>query len=151
MSIVCSISGLSPKDPVVSDQGIVFERSEIERVLVESDSCPVTGQFISHSSLRDVRSVPDFIVPKSGAIGDSIPGHLNLFRIDMDRIFVRNAAWRSEIRDIQEEIASLRRFRNGAEELILRLRTDIGNQKEEIASLRSKLDDGTSSKKRLRT
>ena len=151
MSIVCSVSGLSPTDPVVSDQGIVFERSEIEKVLVESDSCPVTGQFISHSSLRDIKALPDFIFPKSGAIGESIPGHLNLFRMDMDRILVRNAGWRSEIRDMQEEVASLRRFLNGAAELISRLQAEVESRNEEIASLRSELVDRTSSNKRLRT
>ena len=52
---VCSISGTHAKQPVFSPSGFIFEKSIIEKHLIENDTCPVSGAKLSQDQLIEVK------------------------------------------------------------------------------------------------
>ena len=122
---MCSISGFPPQDPVVSPDGIVFDRCAILEHLVSSDSCPVTGSRLSEFMLRDVRNPPAFIEPCTGTLLRNIPAMLNLFRIDFDKRVLENLRMSNEMESIRAEIAQLKTEIAASGELIGQLQAEV--------------------------
>ena len=51
----CALTGVIPKHPVLSPQGIVFEKEAIQQYLVNSSVCPVTGNPLTFDTLIDIQ------------------------------------------------------------------------------------------------
>ena len=139
MSLVCSISGNPPTEPVVSPQGCIFERSEIESHLRTSDHCPVTGEVLSETALFPVMPAPAFVLPRSGSVKRSVPMMLKLFRMELDECVLSNLGVRGEIRDILEELLDIKMRRDAAGRIIFSLREEIEASNRLAAELRSRL------------
>ena len=56
--IRCALTGKIPVHPVLSPQGIVFEKEDIQQYLVNSNFCPVTGNPLSFENLIDIQINP---------------------------------------------------------------------------------------------
>lgn len=51
----CSISGVAPREPVLSKTGYLFERRLIEEHIQHAGTCPVTNQPLGEGDLIDVK------------------------------------------------------------------------------------------------
>ncbi len=51
----CSLSGVTPKEPVVSRTGYIFERRLIEEHIQRLGTCPVTKEPLSENDLTDIK------------------------------------------------------------------------------------------------
>jgi hypothetical protein len=54
----CSISGVAPREPVLSKTGFIFERRLIEEHLQQTGQCPVTNQPLTENDLTDIKGEP---------------------------------------------------------------------------------------------
>lgn len=140
MSLICSISGTPPKEPVVSPDGIIFDRMAIIEHLRGSDNCPVTGSTISEFSLTPVRDTPHFIQSRSGTLTRSIPGFLNVFRMEFDKVVVGNLGSRTQLKQTLHEIADIMTTCIASRKVIERLIQEVNEANAERDRLRSDLD-----------
>ena len=150
MSLVCSISGKPPRDPVVSPDGIVFDRKEVEQHLRVSDHCPITGQVLSEFSLTSVQPLPRFIEPRTGTVARSIPAMLRVLRMELDSRAIENFNMREAITAAKGEIADLRARRTASEQVIEDLLAEIADIRSSVAALREVETEGDSHSKRRR-
>jgi len=132
MALVCAITGLPPKEPVISPQGHVFDRMNIQNHLSATGRCPVTGDDLSEFALQPVQDIPAFIFHRSGLLARSIPAMIRLFRIEFDKRVLANLEVRREIDRVKDEIADLRRSAGSAEVVIAEL---LRERDEAVASL----------------
>lgn len=63
----CAISGVTPKEPVLSKTGYVFERRLVEEHVQRLGTCPITKEPLTENDLTDIRgatrSAAIFLVP----------------------------------------------------------------------------------------
>ena len=105
MVVVCSISGYPPEDPVVSEDGYIFERRLIERVIAETGRCPITSSPLSLDELRPVHtSNPNTAVPVDSS---SLPGLIEMFQKEWDRLLIESFELKSELAAAKDELAKL--------------------------------------------
>lgn len=56
-SIVCSLTGTVPTEPVLSRTGYVFEKRIIEKYLkANGEICPLTGETLTADDLVEIKS-----------------------------------------------------------------------------------------------
>lgn len=139
MSLVCSLTGCPPKDPVVNPEGIVFDRSAIQEHLVSSDNCPVTGSRLTELSLQDVRNSPSFIEPCTGTMQRSVPTFLNLFLAEFDKSALLNRRLLEDLDRARAELVHLRTEQIASMELIKGLQEEIASHKQEINQLQNEI------------
>lgn len=132
MALVCAITGLPPKEPVISPQGYVFDRVDIHKHLSTTGRCPVTGEDLSEFALQPVQDIPAYIFHRSGMLARSIPAMIRLFRIEFDKRVLANLDVRREIDRVKDEIADLRTSAGSAEDVIAEL---LRERDEAVASL----------------
>jgi pre-mRNA-processing factor 19 len=52
----CAISGVVPAEPVVSKDGIVFEKRLIMKILAQNGTCPVTNHELRAEDLIEINA-----------------------------------------------------------------------------------------------
>jgi hypothetical protein len=126
MTLLCAISGITPQHSVVSDQGVLFEQTELNERLGRIDTCPLTGHVINERLLISVEKPPRFVHP-SGVFSQlrCLPGIFQLIRVDIDRLNLKNVSIRREVRGILAEIAHLKTSRSAGELLIQNIKGEI--------------------------
>ncbi len=84
----CSISGVAPREPVLSKTGFIFERRLIEEHIQQTGQCPVTNQQLTENDLTDIKGeagcpvAPDRLAVKicrTSEVGLSRAGGLGSF------------------------------------------------------------------------
>jgi pre-mRNA-processing factor 19 len=60
----CSISGVAPREPVLSKTGFIFERRLIEEHLQQTGQCPVTNQPLTENDLTDIKGESACVVAR---------------------------------------------------------------------------------------
>lgn len=78
--IICGLSGIPPKNPVISLDGYVFDQCAILEHLSKSESCPLSGRPLTESSLISVNSPPSFVISRVLSTRGSIPSLISFFR-----------------------------------------------------------------------
>ncbi|OII73403.1 guanine nucleotide-binding protein [Cryptosporidium ubiquitum] len=102
MSLICSISGITPEDPVISKTGYVFERKLIEEYIRCNNSCPITKSELSLDDLIQVKSTSSF---KPRLIKNtSIPGILDSLRTEWDAMAMEMFELRSELEQAKAQL-----------------------------------------------
>lgn len=102
MSLICSISGVAPENPVITKTGYVFERRLIEEYIRCNGSCPVTKSELSLDDLIQVKSASSF---KPRLIKNaSIPGILDSLRTEWDAMVMEMFQLRSELEQTKAQL-----------------------------------------------
>ncbi|XP_024378031.1 pre-mRNA-processing factor 19 [Physcomitrium patens] len=129
----CSISGVTPEDPVVSRKsGLLFERRLIFKHLADNGTDPVTGEAMSVDDLISIKT--NKAVKPRPLQAASIPGMLGLFQNEWDAVVLSNYALEQQLHTARQElshalyqhdaacrvIARLKKERDEARELLLK-------------------------------
>ncbi|KAJ1605950.1 PRP19 non-snRNP sliceosome component required for DNA repair [Cryptosporidium canis] len=102
MSLVCSISGATPEDPVITKTGYVFERRLIEEYIRCNNSCPITKGELSLDDLIPIKSAGGL---KPRLIKNtSIPGILDSLRTEWDAMAMEMFQLRSELEQTKAQL-----------------------------------------------
>ena len=119
MVLVCAISGYPPEEPVISKDGYLFERRLIETAIQQTGNCPVTGSPLTLDDLRPVNTTnPTKAVPVDSS---SLPGLLDMFQKEWDRLLLEQFELKSQLNAVQEELAKALYEHEGAVRTIARL------------------------------
>ncbi|KAH8582305.1 PRP19 non-snRNP sliceosome component required for DNA repair [Cryptosporidium sp. chipmunk genotype I] len=102
MSLICSISGTTPENPVISKTGYVFEKRLIEEYIRCNNSCPITKSELSLDDLIQVKSTSSL---KPRLIKNtSIPGILDSLRTEWDAMVMEMFQLRSELEQTKAQL-----------------------------------------------
>ncbi|CUV06912.1 unnamed protein product [Cryptosporidium hominis] len=102
MSLICSISGTTPEDPVISKTGYIFEKRLIEEYIRCNNSCPITKSELSLDDLIQVKSKSNL---KPRLIKNtSIPGILDSLRTEWDAMAMEMFQLRSELEQTKSQL-----------------------------------------------
>lgn len=115
----CSLSGVTPKEPVVSRTGYIFERRLVEEHIQRLGTCPVTKEPLGENDLTDIKgpqAPPDGvfsscragwaltpppavnrIVKPRTAVATSIPAMLQTFQNEWDSLMVETFELRKQL------------------------------------------------------
>jgi pre-mRNA-processing factor 19 len=119
-TMLCSISGQSPTDPVISRKsGHLFERSLIEKSILENGLCPLSGQPLSVDDLMSVQS-NKAIRPRNVATA-SIPGLLSTFQNEWDEVMLEVFTLKQHLDSTRKELSQALYQHDAACRVIARL------------------------------
>ncbi len=119
MVLVCAISGFPPEDPVISKDGYLFERRLIQKAIEDNGTCPITGGPLTLDDLKQVNaSNPTKAIPVDSS---SLPGILDMFEKEWDRILLEQYELKAQLNSVQEELAKALYEHEGAVRTIARL------------------------------
>ncbi|WBW73874.1 Prp19 complex subunit, ubiquitin-protein ligase E4 Prp19 [Schizosaccharomyces osmophilus] len=136
----CSISGETPKEPVVSRvSGSIYERRLIEQAINETSKDPVTQQECSLDDLVPVK-VPDFIKPRPPS-ATSLPALLSLFQEEWDALALEQFDLRKKLSETKQELSTSLYSLDAAFRVISRLTKERDEAREALA----KFSDNVSS------
>lgn len=100
----CAISGEVCSQPVVSKAtGVVFEKRVIEKHLLTSSKCPVSGEQMSVDDLIPLRT--DGVVRPRPPSATSIPSLLSTFTNEWDALMLETYTLRQDNASLRQELA----------------------------------------------
>ncbi|EPX73278.1 ubiquitin-protein ligase E4 [Schizosaccharomyces octosporus yFS286] len=128
----CSISGETPKEPVVSRvSGNIYERRLIEQAINETSKDPVTQQECSLDDLVPVK-VPEFIKPRPPST-TSLPALLSLFQEEWDALALEQFDLRKKLSETKQELSTSLYSLDAAFRVISRLTKERDEAREALA------------------
>eukprot|EP00747_Dinoflagellata_sp_TGD_P154170 gnl/TRDRNA2_/TRDRNA2_177475_c0_seq2.p1 gnl/TRDRNA2_/TRDRNA2_177475_c0~~gnl/TRDRNA2_/TRDRNA2_177475_c0_seq2.p1 ORF type:complete len:513 (-),score=-34.22 gnl/TRDRNA2_/TRDRNA2_177475_c0_seq2:248-1786(-) len=127
----CSISGTIPEEPVVSkDNGIIFEKRLIEKVVRDTGKCPITHRELKMDDLLTLK-VSKSTKPRVSPAA-SIPGLLGLLGCEWDSLAIEMKQLRLQLNLNRQELAHALNQHDAACRVIARL---LRERDEAITSL----------------
>jgi hypothetical protein len=98
-ALVCAMSGDPPLKPVVSRKsGHIFEKSIISKYILETGTCPVTGQELSAADLIELKANP--AVKPQPVSATSLPGLIGAFQTEWDASMIETHELRKELEQV---------------------------------------------------
>ncbi|CRG99842.1 pre-mRNA-processing factor 19, putative [Plasmodium relictum] len=137
MSILCTISGQTPEEPVVSKTGYIFEKRLIEKHIINYGICPVSGELLTLQDLYPIKN--EKIVKPRPITASSIPGLLSIFQTEWDSIISEMFSLRTHVNDIRNQLSHSLYQYDAATRVIAKLLKEKNNYKEEIDNLRNQI------------
>ena len=129
----CSISGVIPKDPVVSSKtGHLFERQLIEKYLSTEGKCPVTGEELGADDLLPV--VADKAVAPRPLAATSVPGMLGIFQNEWDELMLETHGLKQALDQTRQELSQALYQNDAACRVIARLMSERDQAREALAA-----------------
>ncbi|EKX43648.1 hypothetical protein GUITHDRAFT_159783 [Guillardia theta CCMP2712] len=102
--LVCAMSGACAMTPMVSKKtGHVFEKSTILKFLLETQSCPITGQAMSAEDLIQVKANSS-VKPKPPS-STSLPSMIEMMQNEWDSQAVETHLLRKELDKVRAELS----------------------------------------------
>eukprot|EP01095_Lingulamoeba_sp_RSL-Kostka_P005566 TRINITY_DN1694_c0_g1_i2.p1 TRINITY_DN1694_c0_g1~~TRINITY_DN1694_c0_g1_i2.p1 ORF type:complete len:485 (-),score=165.86 TRINITY_DN1694_c0_g1_i2:165-1619(-) len=141
----CSISGQICKEPVISRDGNVFEKSLILKHLDSTGNCPITGEPMGPEELIEVKINPS-VTPRS-ATATHIPGLLQIFQNEWDAVMLETFNLRKQLEATRRELSHALYQHDAACRVIARLikeRDEARNSLEQFnnQAIQSQNNDG---------
>ncbi|KAI4838998.1 pre-mRNA-processing factor 19 [Plasmodium brasilianum] len=137
MSILCTISGQTPEEPVVSKTGYIFEKRLIEKHIINYGICPVSGEILTLQDLYPLKN--EKIVKPRPISASSIPGLLSMFQTEWDSIISEMFSLRTHVNDIRNQLSHSLYQYDAATRVIAKLLKEKDSYKEEITNLRNQI------------
>jgi pre-mRNA-processing factor 19 len=101
----CAISGEVPQEPVVSTKsGHVFEKRLIEKHIIETSVCPVTGQALAMVDLVPLQICNPIVKPRPPT-ATSIPSMISLFQNEWDALMLETYNLKQQLDTTRQELA----------------------------------------------
>lgn len=137
MVVVCSISGFSPEEPVISKDGYIFERRLIERVIADTGKCPVTGGSLSLDDLKPVQATNS---SKAVTIDTaSLPEMISSFEKEWQKLLIEGFELKAGLHAAKEELAKALYEQEASVRAIARLTRERDQALAEIAKLQEEV------------
>ncbi|XP_024376807.1 pre-mRNA-processing factor 19 [Physcomitrium patens] len=125
----CSISGVTPEDPVVSRKsGLLFERRLILKHIADNGTDPVTGEVLSAEDLISIKT--NKAVKPRPLQAASIPGMLGLFQNEWDAVVLSNYALEQQLHTARQELSHALYQHDAACRVIARLKKERDEARE---------------------
>ena len=116
----CCVSGQTPVDPVISKKGgFLFERSVVEKLILENGTCPVSGEPLTVDDLLVVQS-NKAVRPRNTATA-SIPGMLATFQNEWDEVMLEVFSLKQHLDSTRQELSQALYQHDAACRVIARL------------------------------
>ncbi|CAD2097484.1 pre-mRNA-processing factor 19 [Plasmodium vinckei petteri] len=137
MSILCTISGQTPEEPVVSKTGYIFEKRLIEKHIKNYGICPVSGEVLTLDDLYPIK-IEKFVKPRP-ITATSIPGLLSIFQTEWDSMISEMFTLRTHVNDVRNQLSHCLYQYDAATRVIAKLLKEKNNYQEEINNLRNQI------------
>jgi len=131
--MLCALSGVEPKEPVVSRFGHIFEKTLIEKQLSQDPTCPITKEPLSPEELIPLK-VNKAVQPRPAG-GASIPGLLQLLQNEWDAGILENFALKKQLDSVRQELAHALYQHDAACRVIARLIKERDEARQALADL----------------
>lgn len=106
LSMLCSLSGETPKEPVVSPKsGAIFERRLIESYLASTGKDPVSDEPLSVQELVPIKTQVPEVTPPRPPTFNSIPTMLAAFQNEWDALALETYTLRKQLHTAREELS----------------------------------------------
>jgi pre-mRNA-processing factor 19 len=137
MTLVCSISGYTPEEPVISKDGYIFERRLIEQVIGETGKCPITHSNLSKDDIRPVmQSSNNKALPIDSA---SLPSMIQSFEQEWNRLMVDSFNVKAQLHSTKEELARALYEQEASTRLVAQLTRERDEALSEVNRLQEEL------------
>ena len=137
MTLVCSISGYTPEEPVISKDGYIFERRLIEQVISETGRCPITRSDLSLNDLRPIlQSNSNKAIPIDSA---SLPGIIQSLEQEWNRLMVDSYNIKAELHAVKEELATALYEQEATTRIVAQLTRERDEALHEVTRLQEEL------------
>ena len=128
------MSGETPLEPVVSvKSGNLFEKSLVTKYVVESGTCPVTGEPLSVDDLVPVKS-SSTVKPRATA-NTSLPGLLSSFQNEWDALVLESFELRKVLESTRLELSHALYQHDAACRVIAKLIKERDQARSDLASV----------------
>jgi len=140
--MICSISGQSAQEPVVSKHGDVFEKRLIVKHLETHGTCPITNEALSVEELIPIRtSNPNAVKPRQLS-ATSIPGLLQTFQNEWDALMLETFNLKKQLNTTRQQLSHALYQNDAACRVIARLIKEKDSSRRELEQLRSAVGKG---------
>ena len=131
--MICSISGKAVGDPVVSPRGHIFERTLIEKCLLEDGKCPVTGEAMQVDELIAIQSNP--VVRPQDMSTMSIPGLIQTMQNEWDEVMIDTFTLKQALDQTRRELSQALYQHDAACRVIARLMRERDEARAMLSSM----------------
>lgn len=139
--MLCSISGTTPEEPVVSPKtGQVYERRLIEKYLEANGKEPGSSEIIEAKDLIAVK-VNKAVKPRP-ITATSIPSMLQLFQNEWDAMMLESFTLKQHLETVRQELAHALYQHDAACRVIARLIKERDTARSTLSSLAVRLPEG---------
>ncbi|GAB66247.1 WD domain G-beta repeat domain containing protein [Plasmodium cynomolgi strain B] len=137
MSILCTISGQTPEEPVVSKTGYIFEKRLIEKHILNYGICPVSGEVLTLQDLYPLKN--EKVVKPRPITASSIPGLLSIMQTEWDSLISEMFTLRTHVNDIRNQLTHSLYQYDAATRVIAKLLKEKNSYTEEIKKLKNQI------------
>jgi len=137
--IVCAISNTEPDTPVITPQGVIFEKRLIEKHLEQNDTCPVTDKPLSVKDLTELRS--SAFTKSEPPRPQSLTNLISLFQNEWDALMFENYSLQEQVTTLQKELSQNLYNHEAAARVIFKLQEEVKRANEENQLLRRQLTE----------
>lgn len=141
MSLVCSISGTAPEEPVVSKTGYIFERRHVVKHLEVHGTCPITQEPLTVEDLLPVKVKGKAVKPRV-ATAASIPGLLSLMQNEWDSVMAETFTLKTHLETVRSQLSHTLYQHDAACRCIARLIRDRDAARAQVAELQERVAPG---------
>eukprot|EP01102_Stenamoeba_stenopodia_P002649 TRINITY_DN12507_c0_g1_i1.p1 TRINITY_DN12507_c0_g1~~TRINITY_DN12507_c0_g1_i1.p1 ORF type:complete len:487 (-),score=104.61 TRINITY_DN12507_c0_g1_i1:54-1514(-) len=135
--MLCAVTGVIPKDPVVSKTGYLFERSVAVRYIEANGKCPISGDALSVDDLLSIKETKN--TKPRVAQATSIPGMLQLFQNEWDSLMLETHTLRQHLETVRQELAQALYQHDAACRVIARLIKERDAARNALATAQAQL------------
>jgi len=137
-TIVCSISGHAPEEPVFSPKtGHVYEKRLIIKHIQSAGKCPVTKEEITQDDIVDMK-VNKAVRPRPASAA-SIPGMLSLLQSEWDAMMSETYELKSHLDTTRKQLSHALYQHDAACRVIARLLRDRDASRAQVTQLQEQL------------
>eukprot|EP01112_Ceratiomyxa_fruticulosa_P015019 TRINITY_DN436_c0_g1_i4.p1 TRINITY_DN436_c0_g1~~TRINITY_DN436_c0_g1_i4.p1 ORF type:complete len:493 (-),score=123.38 TRINITY_DN436_c0_g1_i4:165-1643(-) len=141
--MICSISGTTPEEPVVSTKsGHVFEKRLIEKYVEVNGKDPITNEPISQSDLVEIKGTSKIGVKPRPPIATSIPSMLQIFQNEWDSIMLETYTLKQHLDTVRKELSHALYQHDAACRVIARLIKERDQARNALATASVQLPGG---------
>jgi pre-mRNA-processing factor 19 len=140
--MICSISGQSAQEPVVSKNGDIFEKRLVVKHIETHGTCPITNEALSVDDLIPIRtSNPNAVKPRQ--LSDaSIPGMLQTFQNEWDALMLETFNLKKQLNTTRQQLSHSLYQNDASCRVIARLLKERDTARKELEQLKSVVSSG---------
>ncbi|KAH8738805.1 putative guanine nucleotide-binding proteinhypothetical protein [Cryptosporidium ryanae] len=138
MSLICSISGVVPEEPVISKTGYIFEKRLIHDYIRCNNCCPVTKDKLSLDDLIDIKAENN--VRPRVISNTSIPGILDSLRTEWDAVMMEMFQLKSELEQTKMQLSHTLYQHDASCRVIARISRERDNAIKRLAEIQENIN-----------
>ncbi len=104
----CKLSGVNLTKPVIDRvNGYVYQKDEIEKHIIKTGQCPVTGKEMQLEDLIEIKQNDDLSIKNNLQTSENIPSILKKINCEWENIMIYNFHLKKELEDLKKESSHL--------------------------------------------